>query len=84
MYKLRCTCSANCVNIHPAVFEMPRGQFFTKNFKNLYQMNNFKFKKKSKNILAILFLHILYMPSFKKLALIATKIFFKNGREVKI
>ena len=37
-------------------------------------MNNFKFKKKSKNILAILFLHILHMPSFKKLALIATEI----------
>ena len=37
-------------------------------------MNNLKFKKKSKNILTILFLHILHMPSFKKLDLIATEI----------
>ena len=36
-------------------------------------MNNFKLKKK-KNILAILFLHILHMLSFKKVALIATEI----------
>ena len=37
-------------------------------------MNNFKLKKKSKNVLVILFLHIFHMPSFKKLALIATEI----------
>ena len=75
IYKLWCTCSANFVKIHPVVFEIPRAEdFFTKNFKNLYQMNNFKLKKKSKHILAILFLHILHIPSFKKLALIATEI----------
>ena len=34
----------------------------------------FKIFKNSKDILAILFLHILIMPSLKKLALIATKI----------
>ena len=36
-------------------------------------MNNLKLKKKSKNILAMLFLHILHMPCLKKLALIATE-----------
>ena len=35
---------------------------------------HFKILKKSQNILAILFLHILHMPSLKKLALIATEI----------
>ena len=34
----------------------------------------FKIKKKSKNSLAILFLHILHMSNLKKLALIATEI----------
>ena len=29
-------------------FEIPRRRFFTKNFKNLYQMHNFKFKKNLK------------------------------------
>ena len=37
-------------------------------------MHNFEFKKKTKNILAILFLHILHMANLKKLALIATEI----------
>ena len=37
--------------------------------------------KKSKNILAILFLHILHMPSFKKIALIATEISSKTSAE---
>ena len=39
-------------------------------------MNNFKLKKKSKNILAILglFLYVLHMANFKKLAVIATEI----------
>ena len=46
---LRCTCSANFVKIHPAVFEFPRAEdFFTKNLKNLYQMNNFIFEKNLK------------------------------------
>ena len=36
-------------------------------------MNNFKSYKKSKNILEILFLQILHMANFKKLALIANR-----------
>ena len=39
-----------------------------------YQINNFEVRKKTKNTLAILFLHILHMLNFKKLALVATEI----------
>ena len=74
IYKLRCTCSANFVKIHPAVFEIPLAKDFLPNiFENSIKWTILIFKK-SKNILAILFLHILHMPSFKKLALIATEI----------
>ena len=48
--------------------------FTKKNKKNLYQIKKFEFRKKAKNILAILFFHVLQMSNFKKLALIATKI----------
>ena len=45
-------------------------------------MNNLKLKKKSKNILALLFLHILHMANFKKLALIANRDIRENvGRD---
>ena len=70
--KLRCTCIAHFVKIHPAVFEIPRADFLPKIKKLL--SNEQKFQKKSKNILAILFLDILHMANFKKLALIATEI----------
>ena len=40
---------------------------------NLHQINNFKVGKKLKNILEILFLCILNMLKFKRLALIATE-----------
>ena len=43
-----------------------RQRFFTPNLKNLCQMHNFKFLKKSKNILSILFLQILHMSNIKK------------------
>ena len=49
-------------------------KIFYQKFKKPLLNEQFKIKKKSKNILAILFLHILHMPSFKKLALIATEI----------
>ena len=40
----------NFEKIYPAVFEIPRSQdFFTKNQKNFYQINNFEFRKKTKN-----------------------------------
>ena len=41
---------------------------------NLYQINNFEGRKKTNNILERLFLYILNMLIFKKLALIATEI----------
>ena len=82
IYKLRCTCSANFVKIHTAVFEILRTEdFLPQIFKKSIKWTILKFKKKSKNILAILFLYILHMPSLKKLALIATEISSKTSAE---
>ena len=71
------------MNIHLAVFEIPHAKYFLQKIKKLYHINNFEFRKKTKNILAILFVHILHITKtphilhiihVKKLALIATKI----------
>ena len=41
--KLRCTCKANFVKIHKAVFEILRAKdFLLEMYKKLYQMNNLK------------------------------------------
>ena len=56
-------------------------KIFYQKFKKRLSNKQFKIFKTSKNILVILFLHILHMPSFKKLALIATKILGKTSAE---
>ena len=47
------------MKIHPVVFEIPRTEdFLSKIFKNLYEMNNFKFKKIEKHFRNIDFAYI--------------------------
>ena len=73
---LRCTYILNIIKIHRVVFETLRSQdVFTKSFlKNYTKSTIFYLEKKTKNILEILFLYILHMLNFKRLALIATEI----------
>ena len=58
----------------PSGFWDSAQKIFYQKFKKHLSNEQFKILKKFKNILEILFLHILHMPSFKKLALIATQI----------
>ena len=55
------------VNPPSGFLDSAHKRFFIKKFKDLYQINNFAFRKKTKNILAIMFLHILHMLNLKKL-----------------
>ena len=64
----------NFVKIHPVVFEIPCAKDFLQKIKKLYEIKKFVFRKETKNILAILFLHILHLSNFIKLALITTEI----------
>ena len=50
--------------------------------KKMLSDQKFEFRKKTKNILAILFMHILHMLNFKKLALIATEIWSEISAEI--
>ena len=59
--RLRCTYILNFMNIHPAVLEIPCSQdFFTKKQTSI-KSTILKLEKKTKNILAILFLHIAHV-----------------------
>ena len=75
IYNPRCTCSANFVKIHLAVFEIPcTKDFFTKNLKNLYQMKNFKLKKNLETFSNIVFAYIAHAKFQRAIALIAAEI----------
>ena len=63
------------MKIHQAVFEIPCSQYFLQFKKKTYQINNFEFRKKTKNILELLFLHILHV-NFQKAS-------FNSNRDIR-
>ena len=56
-----------CENPPSGFSDSARQRFFTPKYQKLYQMHNFEFKTKFKNILVILFLHIVHMANFQEL-----------------
>ena len=67
-----------CENPLSGFWDYARQKIFYQKLKKPLSNAQFKILKKSKNILAILFLNILHMPNFKKLALIAAEIWGKT------
>ena len=76
MLKLRCTCSANFVKIHQAVFEIPRTEdFFTKNLKTSIKWTILNFKKIQKHFSNIVFAYIAH-AKFQKAS-------FNSNRDIR-